>query len=145
MWGALVRNLVLFVLTRRGKKVIAFVGAMLLCFVTALLIDSRLYLTAAFTGVLAAAALIAFLVQHLRQRFEKRERVRQGVAAAARRAAAAEARSEKIDKAKTAVAEAATGVSSSAAQVVDVAKTGLTGARDRLSSWRRRKAPDPSE
>jgi mannitol-specific phosphotransferase system IIBC component len=133
MWAALVRNVFVFVLTRRGKKVIAFVGAMLLCFLTALLIDWRMYMSAGLAGLLAAAALIAFIVQHLRLRVEKRERARQDIAKAARRAAAGEARSENIQKAKSAFTEAARDASSAA---VDVAKTGLAGARDRVSSWR---------
>ncbi len=136
MWTALVRQIVVFLITSRGKRVIAFAGAMLLCFITALLIDSRMYLTAGFTGVLATAALVAFVVQYSRQRTEQRERVRQDAEEAVRRAAAAQARSEKIDKAKSTVADAARTATGSAADIADLAKTGIAGARDRLSSWR---------
>lgn len=136
MWGALIKHIFAFLITRRGKKVFAFVGTMLLCFLTVLLIDGRLYLSAAFTGVLAAAALFAFLVQHFRQRNDKRERERKGTAKAEKRAATAEARSEKINKAKVAVAEAAMGVSGAAADFADATKTGVRGVRERLSFWR---------
>ena len=139
MWTALVRQIVVFFITRRGKRVIAFAGAILLCFITALLIDSRMYLTAGFTGALAAAALIAFIVQYFRQRTEQRERVRQDAEEAVRRAAAAQARSEKFDKAKSTVADAARTATGSAANIADLARTGIAGARDRLRSWRIKK------
>ena len=58
-WGALVRQLVLFTFTKRGKRVIVFVGLLLLCFVTALLVDLRMYLTAAFTGNARPAGVLA--------------------------------------------------------------------------------------
>ena len=49
---------------------------MLLCFLAAWLIDLRLYLSAAFIGVLAAVALFTFLMQSFRLRNDKRERER---------------------------------------------------------------------
>ena len=80
MWGALARQIAAFVLTRRGKKIFAFVGAMLLCFLTAFLIDTRLYLTAGFTGLLAAATLGAWIVQRQRQKQRDRDRKRREAA-----------------------------------------------------------------
>ena len=58
MWTALVRQIAMFALTRRGKGVLIFVGVILLCFVTAILLDLHLYLTAYFTGALTAAVII---------------------------------------------------------------------------------------
>ncbi len=139
MWTALVRQIAVFLITRRGKRVIAFAGAFLLCFTTALLIDSRMYLTAGFTGALAAAALVAFVIQYFRQRTDQRERIRQDAEEAVRRAAAAQARNEKFDKAKSTVADAARSATSSAANIADRARKGISGARDRLSSWRTKK------
>ncbi len=136
MWTALVRQIFFFIVTRRGKRIIAFIGAMLLCFITALLIDSKMYLTAGFTGLLAVAALAAFVFQYFRQRTEKRARERQNAEEAVRRTAAAQARSEKFGKAKSTVADAARAATDSAANIADLAKTGISGARDRLSSWR---------
>src|SRR3979490_3413038 len=107
MWAALIRNIAIFMFTKRGKKLITLFGAMLLCFITALLLDSRLYLSATVTGILAAATLMAFAVQHFRQRRSEREREQRKVAEAVRRAEAAEARSEKMDRAKASIVEAA--------------------------------------
>jgi hypothetical protein len=136
MWGALARQLFAYVLTRRGKKVLAFVGTMLLCFVTALLLDLKLYLTAGFTGLLTLVTLIAWLVQGFKQRRGDRLRERQDAEDAVRRAAAAQARGETIGKAKSTVAGA-----------VGVAKSGLAGARDTITlrRWRRSAGPPPQE
>ena len=125
--GSVIKQIFAYLITRRGKKALAFVGTMLLCFLTAWLIDLRLYLSAAFAGVLAAAALYAFLVQGFRQRRDKRERERKHFLKAEKRAATAQARSEKINKAKVAVAEAAKGVGSAAADFFDATKTGVRG------------------
>ena len=54
MWGALARQIAAYALTRRGKKLLAFIGTMLLCFVTAILLDLQMYISAALSGVLAA-------------------------------------------------------------------------------------------
>lgn len=51
MWGAVFRQVFAYVLTRRGKRAIAFIGMMVLCFVTALLSDIKFYISAAFTGI----------------------------------------------------------------------------------------------
>jgi predicted lipid-binding transport protein (Tim44 family) len=143
-----------FFLTRRGKKTIAFIGVMLLCFLTTLLIDSRLHLTAAFTGVLAVVALIAFVIASFKQRTEKRKRglqertevARRAAAAAARserRAAAAAARGERINKTKATVTHAAKAASKGASGIVGAARTGFTGARERF--WSRGKASEPND
>jgi hypothetical protein len=142
MWGALIKQIFAYLITRRGKKALAFVGTMLLCFLTAWLIDLRLYLSAAFTGVLAAAALYAFLVQGFRQRRDKRERERKNFLKTEKRVATAQARSEKINKAKVAVAQAAKGVGSAAADFVDATKTGVRGVGGRLRFWRSKNRSD---
>jgi asparagine N-glycosylation enzyme membrane subunit Stt3 len=138
MLATAIRLLFTYLLTRRGKRTLAFVGTMLLCFLAAWLIDLRLYLTAAFIGVLAAVALFVFLMQIFRLRKDKRERERKGIEKAERRATTAEARSEKINKAKVAVAEAAKGVGSKAAGFVGATTTGVRGVGKRLSFWRRK-------
>jgi hypothetical protein len=139
MWGALARQLFAYVLTRRGKKVLAFVGLMLLCFVTTLLIDLRLYLTAAFTGVLAVVALLAWLTSNLRQKRRDRELQRIEAEETLRRAAAAAARSETIGKARSSVADAARSMTSS---VYGAAMWGMTGTWEAvtLKRWRHRAA-----
>ncbi len=142
MWGALLRQVVAFVLTKRGKKIITFVAAMALCFVAILLVDLRLYLTAAFTGLLAAATLASWLVQLWRQRRRKHERDQRETEKATRRAANTQARGERIDKAKIAVAGAARTVGDGAADVMDVAKTRLSRARDGLRFWRKKRSSD---
>jgi Ca2+/Na+ antiporter len=148
MWAALIRNIAVFMFTKRGKKLITLLVAILLCFISTLLLDARLYLSAALTGVLAAATLMVFAVQHFRQRRYKREREQRKIAGVARRAEAAAARSEKIHRAKTSAIETAkgvsssaagmakSGVSSSAAGIVGIARTSFTETRDRLGSWR---------
>jgi uncharacterized membrane protein YccC len=145
MWTALVRQLMVFLFTRRGRRIVAFVGVLLLFFITALLIDSRMNLTAAFTGAVSVASLIAFVVSHFRYRTRQRDRERRDVEQATRRAAAAQARSERIDKARSTLSGAAKTASHRAAGVAGLAKTGLGEARDRLRFWRRkRKSAVPS-
>ena len=138
MWGTAIRFIFAYLLTRRGKRTLAFVGTMLLCFVSAWLIDLRLYLSAAFTGILALIALFAVVLQTFRLHKDKRERERKSAANAEMRAERAEARSETINKAKAAVAEAAMGVGSTAADFVDATKAGVRGVGGRLSFWRRK-------
>src|SRR5262245_39840254 len=103
MWTALIRQLVLFIFTRRGKRVLTFIGLVLLFFLTAVLFDSEKYLTAAFTGILTVAALIGLAIQGVRQRQQQRERERQEIEKAERRAAASQARTERFDRAKATV------------------------------------------
>jgi hypothetical protein len=145
MWTALVRQLMVFLFTRRGRRIVAFIGVLLLFFITALLIDSRMHLTAAFTGAVAVVSLIAFVVNLFRHRGRQRDRERRDAEQSMRRAAAAQARSERIDKARSAVSGAAKTASHRAAGMAGLAKTGLDGARDRLRFWRRkRKSAVPS-
>jgi hypothetical protein len=167
MWTTLIRQLVLFIFTKRGKRVLTFVGLMLLCFLTALLLDSGKYLTAGFTGILTGSALVALAIQYVRQRKQQRERVRQELEKAERRAAATQARTGKFEKAKATVADAARAASNSAANIANAAKAasnnaanmaktasntaanmanaakaGLDGARNRLSFWRAKDRDD---
>src|SRR5687767_7446400 len=141
MWGALARQIAAYALTRRGKKLLAFIGTMLLCFATAILLDLQMYISAGLSGVLAAVALVTWITQGFRQR---REQERRQVETAARREAAALARGEKIDYAKATVSGALKSVTSGTAYIaggtVRVAWKGLTGARDKVFVWRK-KAP----
>ena len=145
MWTALVRQLMVFLFTRRGRRIVAFVGVLLLFFITALLIDSRMTLTAAFTGAVAIFSLVAFVVSQFRYRGRQRDRERRDAEQSARRAAASLARSERIDKARSTLSGAAKTASHRAAGMAGLAKTGLDEARDRLRFWRRkRKSAVPS-
>jgi heme exporter protein D len=122
MWGAFARQLFAYVLTKRGKRVLGFVGTMLLCFVTALLLDLQLYLTAAFTGFLTLLALFAWLTQNVRQRRRERVLARQEAEELQRRAQAAAARAETVSRARSSVAGAARSVTNGA---YGVAKSSL--------------------
>ena len=142
MWTALVRQLAVFLFTRRGKRIAIFVGVVLLCFLTALLTDSKMYLTAGVTGALTATIVVVLIVQFFRRGAAQRQRMRREAEQAMRRTAAGQARSEKIFNAKSAVAGAARAATGSAADVAGKAKTGIVGVRDRLSFWRK-KEPTP--
>jgi hypothetical protein len=146
MWGALARQIAAYALTRRGKKMLAFAGTMLLCFVTAILLDLQMYISAGFSGALAAAAFVTWITQGYRQR---RERERREVEYAARREAAALARGERINYARARVTGAAERVRSGAAYVagetVRVAWKGLSGARDKVFIWRKKREPEPPQ
>lgn len=137
MWGALARQLFAYVLTKRGKRVLAFVGTMLLCFVTTLLVDLHLYLTAAFTGLLTLVALVAWFTQSIRQRWRDRRRERQEAEEAMRRAQAAAARAESVSRARSSVSGAARSMTNGA---YGVAKSSLLFWR-----WRRGAEPQPAE
>ncbi len=120
MWSAFARQIAAYAITRRGKKLFAFLGAMLLCFATTLLIDMQLPLTAGFTAVLAAVAVGAFGVQHVKLKRRGRERLARSAEDAIRRAERAKARSEKIGETKAAFS----GAVGKAAQAVSDAVTG---------------------
>jgi hypothetical protein len=139
MWTALVRQLAVFLFTKRGKRIAAFAAVVLLCFLTALLTDSKMYLSAIVTGAVTVMMVIALIAQYFRQRFKQRSRARRDAEQAQKRTAAAQARSERFDKAKSAFSGAARTASGSAAGVAGLAKTGFGGARDRLRFWRRKK------
>lgn len=137
MWGAVFRQVFAYLLTRRGKRAIAFVGMMMLCFVTTLLIDTKLYLSAAFTGALAAILLLMWLLQYWRVRQEAKLRQSRRDEAAIRRQAAAQARNEKIDGAKSAVADVARTVGKGAANTFGAATSGIANASGRMRFWKR--------
>ena len=136
MWGAMIRLGARYAFFRRWKNTIALCGAALLCATTAVFVDAKMDLTAGIVGILAAVALIALAIHYIRERHETRERERRQLGLAARRAATAEARNEKIEKVKTSAAEMAKGVSTGAAGLMGAAKAGFSDARDRVSSWR---------
>jgi hypothetical protein len=137
MWGAVFRQVFAYVLTRRGKRAIAFIGMMTLCFVTALLIDTKLHISAAFTGLLAAILLLMWLLQYWRVRQDAKARQSRRDEAAIRRQAAAQARNEKIDNAKSAMADAARTVGKGAANTFGAATSGIANASGRMRFWKR--------
>ncbi len=120
MWAAFVRQIAAYAITRRGKKLFAFIGAMLLCFATTLLFDMHLYRTAGFTAVLALVAVAAWVVQNVKLKRKWRERQQHSAEDAVRRAARAKARSEQIGRTKAAFSDAF----SNAAQAVSDAIAG---------------------
>jgi hypothetical protein len=102
MWSAFIRQFAAYALTRRGKKLFALLGALLLCFATALLIDMQLTMSASLTGALTLAAAGAFVAQHFKLKRRLRERQQRLADDAIRRAARAKARGEKIGRSKAA-------------------------------------------
>jgi len=136
MWGALFRQLAIFLFTRRGKRIAALIGLVLLGFVTALLLDSQMYLSAAFSSLMTAAALFAFVFQSVKQRKVERRRVRRAAEDQIQRAAAAQARAEKRSRAKSSVANAAKAARGTASSVARLAKTGVAASRNRIKKWR---------
>jgi len=138
MWGAVFRQLAIFLFTRRGKRIAALIGLVLLGFVTALLIDSQMYLSAAFSGLMTAAALFAFVFQSIKRRRAERQRIRRAAAEEIQRAATAQARTEKRGKAKSRVATAAKAARGTASSVARLARTGVTASRNRIRKWRRK-------
>jgi type II secretory pathway pseudopilin PulG len=160
LWGVLLRIGTRYVFFRRWRNLLILSGALLLCAMAAILLDAKMYLSAGVVGVIGALALITFPLQYFRVRRENRERERRNVVEAARRAEAARIRGEQIDTAKKMVADAARAATSSATNVADLglratfaaaetattsaanvaglAKTGFSGALDRLNSWRKK-------
>lgn len=106
MWSAFVRQIAAYALTRRGKRLAAFIGVLLLCFATVLLIDMQLYLSAGFTAVLTCFAVAAYIVQHARLKHAEREHLLRKAEKARQRAISAQVRAEKFDSAKSAVGQA---------------------------------------
>src|SRR5215207_183684 len=102
MWGVILRIGTRYVFFRRWRNVLILSGALLLCAMAALLLDSKMYLSAGVVGVVGALALITFPLQYLRVRHENKERERRNEVAAAQRAEAARIRSEQIGRAKVA-------------------------------------------
>jgi membrane-bound ClpP family serine protease len=134
MWKVMIRAAMAFGFSIFGRKVIALIGLILFILATAILFDLKMYVSAGATGFLAVAALILFFMQYRRQIVARRVRERLEAEGTRRRAAASEARSEKMGKAKAAVADTVKGMTAGAA---DVAKTGFAGARDRVQGWRK--------
>lgn len=120
MWAAFVRQIAAYAITRRGKKLFALIGVLLLCFATALLIDMQFYTSASFTAVLAGFSGVAFGVQHVRLKRAEHERLRRKAEEARQRAIAAQARVERMGSARSAVGSAA-GAAARAATVSVVA------------------------
>jgi hypothetical protein len=141
MWTALVRQLAVFLFTRRGKRIAIGIGVALLCFLTALLTDSKMFLTAGVTGAITAIIVVTLIAQYFRGQAKQRERARREAEQALRRAATSQARGEKLDRAKSAFTNAAQAASSGATDVVTRAGTGLAGAKERLNFWRRSQKP----
>src|SRR5262245_4817252 len=95
-----------YLLPRRWKRYVLLASIVVLAILTALLVDAKLYWTAGLTAVLAVVGLIVLGIQFIRAWQEKTERQRLQAETAARRAAAAQARAEKIEKVRTSVTEA---------------------------------------
>lgn len=143
MWGAIIRIGARYAFFRRWKNTFILIGAILLCGITVFLIDAKMYLSAGFAGALAALVVFGVGVHYLQERREIRAREQQKHEQAVKRAAAAAARGEAIDKAKASVAGMAKGVSDGAAGLAGVAKTGFFSARDRLGSLRSKRGEEP--
>ncbi len=116
MWAAFIRQFTAYALTRRGKKFFALIGVLLLCFGAALLIDLKLYVSAAFTTLLALFSAVAYVVQHVKLKRVERERLTRKAEAARLRALAAQARLDLIDDTKGAIKNAAHDAATRAAQ-----------------------------
>lgn len=112
MWAAFVRQIAAYAITRRGKKLFALVGVLLLCFATTLLIDMKYTLSAGFTGLLAFLSAVAYVVQHFKIKRAERERLKRQAEDARRRAAALEARADRFGNAKAAFGNAVDGMAS---------------------------------
>ena len=138
MWGAVFRQLAIFLFTRRGKRIAALIGIVLLGFVSALLIDSQMYLSAAFSSLMTAAALFAFVFQSIKRRRTERQRIRRAAEEEIQRAATAQARAEKRSETKSRVAKAAKAARGTASGVARLARTGVTASRNRIKRWRRK-------
>ena len=133
---ALVHHTFLIGYWKNWKRRLAFGGALLLCVVTAYLVDHQSYFTAGIIGMLAAAALIAVVVQSIRHRrakqtsMEKFENAKVAVAAAAQTIAAAHGNAMK--QAASSAVDAVKGVSmrsAGAAKIaVSTARAGLIAA-----------------
>lgn len=139
MWGAVFRQVFAYLLTRRGKRALAFVGMLLLGFVTALLLDMQLYISASFTGGLSLVLITMWLIQYWRVKQHDRLREMRRLEAAAKRLVAAQERSERYDRvrerAKAAVTETVRNVGTAVnAGTVGVARSGIEAARAGVSS-----------
>jgi hypothetical protein len=145
MWGVLNFGAKLasrYLLPRHWIRYVLLASVVVLAILNGLLVDAKLYWTAGLTGVLAVVGLIVFGIQFIRASREKAERQRLQAETAARRAAAAQARAEKIQKVRTSVTEAAKGLGgsaahltkSSAANFADLTKNSAAGLANVTSS-----------
>lgn len=144
MWSAFIRQFAAYALTRRGKRLFALAGVLLLCFAGALLIDMAYYVSASFTAVLAGVSALIWMSQHVKLRRAERERLQRKAEQARQRAIAAQARLERIDTAKStvsgavqgaarAVTDAVDGVVNEAAQIAQDTAQAATGAAKAVS------------
>jgi hypothetical protein len=120
MWGVLNFGAKLasrYLLPRHWIRYVLLASVVVLAILNALLVDAKLYWTAGLTGVLAVVGLIVLGIQFIRASREKAERQRLQAETAARRAAAAQARAEKIHQVRTSVTEAAKGLGGGAAHL----------------------------
>lgn len=134
MWAALVRQITAYALTRRGKKFFALIGVLLLCFGAALLVDLKLYVSAAFTTLLALFSAIAYVVQHVKLKRIERERLARKAEAAQLRALAAQARLELIDNTKGTIKDAIHHAATRAAQAATDAASGVAAQAERVAT-----------
>lgn len=135
MWGAFARQIFAYLLTRRGKRALAFVGMLSLCFVTALLADMQLYISATFTGGLSVVLVMMWLVQYWRVKQHDRLREKQRLEAAARRLAAAQEREQRYDRAKARMADTVRAAGATVSDnTIGVARSGFDAARAGVAS-----------
>jgi len=135
MWGAFARQIFAYLLTRRGKRALAFVGMLSLFFVTALLSDMQLYISAAFTGGLSVVLVAMWLMQYWRVKQHDRLREKQRLEAAARRLAAAQEREQRYDRAKARMADTVRAAGAVVSEnTIGVARSSLDAARSGVTS-----------
>jgi hypothetical protein len=119
-----------YLLPRRWTRYAILVGVVLFGILTTLLIDAKLYWTAGMTAACAAVGLIALAMQYLQGLREVAERKRLQQEKEARRTAAVAARTEKIEKVRTATVDIAKGLTTGAAGLAEVTKNGAVGLAD---------------
>lgn len=135
MWGAVFRQVFAYVLTRRGKRALAFVGMLSLFFVAALLLDMQLYISATFVGCLAVVLTVMWIVQYWRVKRHDRAREMQRLEAAALRLAAAQEREQRYGRAKAKVADAVRSAGTAVSEnTIGVARSGFDVARSGVTS-----------
>lgn len=135
MWGAFARQIFAYLLTRRGKRALAFVGMLSLCFVTALLADMQLYISATFAGGLSVVLVLMWLVQYWRVKQHDRLREKQRLEAAAKRLAAAQEREQRYDRARARMADTVRAAGATVSDnTIGVARSGFDAARAGVAS-----------
>src|SRR4051794_13777018 len=87
MWAVLLRIGSRYAFFRRWRNVMILSGALALCAIGALLLDTKMYLSAAVVGLVGVILLITFPWQYFRVRRENRERERRNVEEAGAEAA----------------------------------------------------------